>query len=127
MGSIDQPRDSLGRWAAGGSGSETGDHLSESPSLDTRNVPGHGNVPRSTVVARHAGVSVGTEPPTVQLDNTGSSRDKTPLKQSSRRERIEMNLAVDQRHYPSRSDRTATAMTDFDKPSKPAKGWPYNN
>lgn len=129
MGSANQPRDSRGRWSAGGSGSESGDHLSESPSLDTRNVPGHGNVPRSQVVAKHSGAaSVGTASPVViRLDNTGSPKDKAPLKQSAKRERIEMRLAADQRHYPSRSDRTATAITDFGKPSKTAKGWPYNN
>jgi hypothetical protein len=128
MGSASQPRDQRGRWTAGGSGSETGDHLSESPSTDTRNVPGHGNVPRSQVVAKHSGaVSVGTEPPTVRLDNRGSPKDKTPLKQSARRERIEMRLAADQRHYPSRSDRVATAMADHGKPTGTRRGWPFNN
>jgi hypothetical protein len=126
MGSVDQPRDSRGRWAAGGSGSENGDHQQVSPSLDTRNVAGQ-NLPRSTVVARHAGVSVGTEPPTVRLDNANSPRDKTPIKQSARRERINLNLAQDQEHYPSRSDRVATAIADHGKPTGTRRGWPYNN
>ena len=127
MGSTSQPRDQRGRWTAGGSGSEVGDHQSESPSTATRNVPGHGNVPRSQVVAKHSGaVSLGTEPPTVRLDNATAPKDKGS-RVSARRERTEMNIAVDQRSKPWRSNATATAMTDFGKPSKPAKGWPYNN
>lgn len=54
--------DERGRFAAGsGGGAATGDHAAVSPSTKTRNVPGHGTVDRSTVVARHANTdSVGT-------------------------------------------------------------------
>jgi hypothetical protein len=112
MGSTSQPRDQDGRWTSGGG---TG-----APPADTgtRYVPGHGTVPSSTVVAKHAGaVSVGTSAPTVRLDNATSPKDKTPLKQSARRERINLNLAQDQQRYPSRSAREVSAMADHSKPT----------
>jgi len=112
MGSPDQPRNARGQWSAGGG--------SGAPPADTgtRYVPGHGTVPSSTVVAKHAGApSVGTAAPTVRLDNTTSPKDKTPLKQSARRERINLNLAQDQQRYPSRSAREVSAMADHSKPT----------
>jgi hypothetical protein len=111
MGSPDQPRNAKGQWSAGGgSGAPSAD-------TDTRYVPGHGSVPRSTVVAKHAGAaSVGTSPPTVRLDNAKSPKDKGS-RPSARRERTEMNLAVDQRSKPWRSDAAVTAITDQGKPT----------
>jgi hypothetical protein len=112
MGSVSQPRDQNGRWTSGASGDPSKE------AADTRNVPGHGSVPRSQVVAKHAGAaSVGTAAPVVRLDNTTSPKDKTPLKQSARRERINLNLAQDQQRYPSRSAREVSAMADHSKPT----------
>ena len=43
-----------GRLSSGSSGAAAvGDHQAVSPSAMTRNVPGHGNLPRSKVVAMH--------------------------------------------------------------------------
>src|ERR1700692_2658151 len=128
MGSIDQPRDSLGRWAAGGSGSENGDHQQVSPSPDTRNVAGQ-TLPRSTVVAKHAGAdSVGTAPPTVRLDNTTSPKTKTG-RGSSRQERIVAMRAIDARHYGIEGDvgSRISKMPGKDLRGPSPKGWPYNN
>jgi hypothetical protein len=54
--------DERGRFSSGSNGAAaTGDHQAVSPSTETRNVPGHGTVPRSKVIAKHAGAaSVGT-------------------------------------------------------------------
>jgi hypothetical protein len=125
MGSPNQPRDSLGRWSSGGSGSETGDHLSVSPSLDTRNVSGM-NVPRSQVVARHQGaVSVGTAPPTVRLDGASSPSAKRGLG-SARSDRITQLRAIDQRHFGIEGDIQSRVNSSM-KPARSSKGWPFNN
>ena len=100
--STDQPRDYHGRWTSGGSGSESGDHQTESPSTATRNVNGK-NVPRSKVVTEHAGPSVGT-------DSGQSSR----LSQAAR-DRIIRGKGTDQRHYPNRGPE-ATGATDLMRP-----------
>ena len=125
MGSPDQPRDQRGRWSANGG---SGDPSKEA--AGTRYVPGHGTVSRSQVVAKHSGderTGHRAAPVVIRLDNATSPKDKTPLKQSARRERINLNMAQDQEHYPSRSARQVSAMADHAKPSKTAKGWPYNN
>ncbi len=83
--------DERGRFASGTAGAAAdGDHLRVSPDTATRNVPGHGTVPRSQPVARHAGTpSVGTE-----------RRRLT----SAARERVELNRRVDESHYPTESN-----------------------
>jgi hypothetical protein len=128
MGIATQPRDERGRWTSGGSGSETGDHLSESPSTETRNVAGM-NVPRSRVIAKHAGAeSVGTAPPTVRLDNANSPSTKRGLG-SARQDRITQMRATDQRHFgiPGDVGSRVGKMLPKDLRGPSAKGWPFNN
>jgi len=104
--------DERGRFASGSnSGAATGDHLAVSPSTATRNVPGHGNVPRSKPVARHANApSVGTE-------NSGGRLSEAA------RSNIIRGKAIDARHYGVANDTGGERLrsdtptkTDFGKP-----------
>lgn len=94
-----------------------GDPSKQSPA--TRNVPGHGVVARSTVVAKHAGAaSVGTSP--VRIDNANSPAVKPGLG-SAKSDRITQMRATDARHYGIEgADRTA--MTDLGKPMTGVQG-----
>lgn len=85
-----------GRFSSGSDGAAaTGDHQAASPDTATRNVPGHGNVPRSQVVAKHNGQkSVGV---------------------SAKSETIAKGKRIDDTHYPPRSNAEATAMTDLSR------------
>lgn len=110
MGSENQPRDDHGRWAAGGSGSESGDHQSESPSIHTRNIAGQ-NVPRSLPVVRLG-------------ENAKVNRFA-----SAKSDKIRLMKEVDQRHYGVTVDtqgarlRPDTATkTDFGRASPIAPG-----
>ncbi len=113
MGSPNQPRDSHGRWAAGGSGSESGDHQAESPSTTHRNVNGIA-VPRTV--------------PVVRLDNKNSP-DVKSFNGSARSDKIASLRAVDQRHFgiPGVVGNRVGKMLPSDLRGPSAKGWPYNN
>ena len=96
--------DEKGRFASGSSdAAASGDHASVSPSTATRNVPGHGTVPRSKVVAKHAGAeSVGTSSPRLS---------------AGARDRIIRQKGTDQRLFPNRGPE-ATAATDLGSAAK---------
>lgn len=130
--------DEKGRFASGSSsGAASGDHQSVSPSPTHRNVSGQA-IPRSRVIARHNGAdSVGT-------GGNGSGGDGASFpvrarlkdfkgRQTTRgpgaiaRERVALNQRVDESHYPTRSNADVGLNTTLGKPSKTARGWPYNN
>lgn len=122
--------DEKGRFASGSSSAAaSGDHQAASPSPNVRNVPGHGAVARSQVVAKHNGApSVGTDKPRFVLTPGGlKPKQMTTGLRPAAQERAELNRRVDASHYPSRSTTERAAATDLGQPRKPARGWPYNN
>jgi hypothetical protein len=105
--------DEKGKFSSSGGGAAVGDHQREQ-NAPTRNVPGHGRVPHSQVIARHSHAeSVGTS---VRLDNANSPAIKTGMKGSAKQERVAMRQQVDERHMPTRSNTDVAAMTDQSRP-----------
>ena len=104
--------DEKGRFAAGSSeAAATGDHAKVSPDAARRNLPGHGNLPRSKVVGRHAGRnSVGTS------SGGGGGGQGGGGHMSAKEERIKMRQQVDQRHMPNRTDAEVASMTALGQP-----------
>jgi hypothetical protein len=119
--------DEKGRFASGSqSGAATGDHASVSPDTATRNVPGHGNVPRSKVVAKHAGAaSVGTssgggggggggsggrgiggsaKPKFIATAGGLKPKQMSTGLSGAAREKRALGIATDARHYPDNKD-----------------------
>jgi hypothetical protein len=85
--------DERGRFSSGSNGAAaTGDHQAVSPSTETRNVPGHGTVLRSKVIAKHAGVaSLGT--------SSGGGGGGGSRFTEAASARVIRQKAIDQRHY----------------------------
>jgi hypothetical protein len=119
MGNVNH--DERGRFSSGSSsGAATGDHLAVSPSLNTRNVEGHGNVPRSRVIVRHigAGPSLGTENPKPRFIATaGGLKPKVMSRglSAAAAERVALNASVDASLY-HKSNPNRTAATDLARP-----------
>lgn len=88
-GTENEPRDAHGRWTSGGGGAADGDPSKENAT--TRQVPGHGKVPRSQVVARHNNTpSVGTS---MTDEEKTAAKLETPLSRLNSKDR-----AVIQKH-----------------------------
>jgi hypothetical protein len=103
--------DERGRFATK-NGSATGDHQTES-NANTRRVPGHGVLPRSKVIAKHAGAaSVGTS----SGGGGGGGGQGGGGRMSAKAERIAMRQQVDQRHKPNRTDSDVASMTAYGQP-----------
>lgn len=104
--------DERGRFSSGSAAAAArGDNLAAQPSnKGMRNVPGHGVVPRSRVVAKHRGPSVGTGGSGGAGDGSGGGL------MSAREERVHLNKNLDERHFPKRSNADVAAATDLSKP-----------
>ncbi len=109
-----------GQFSSGSSGAAAvGDHQAVSPSAMTRNVPGHGNLPRSKVVAmheHHASVGTSSGGGGGGSGGTSSGGGQGGQLSAAARDRIIRNKATDQRHFPIRSDANIAAVTDQSKP-----------
>jgi hypothetical protein len=95
--------DERGKFASGSaSGAATGDHGAVSPSTARRNVPGHGTVARSKVVAMHSHTpSVGTSSGGGGGGGDGGGGGRLGL---AAREKVALNRRVDQGHFPPQSN-----------------------
>ena len=109
-----------GRFSSGSaSGAAVGDHGATSPSVVTRNVPGHGTVRRSKVVAMHAHTpSVGTS----SGGGGGSGGDGMLRLSAAARERVKLNRQLDESHYPTETDASVAAKTALLGPRPVAPG-----
>jgi len=110
--------DERGRFASGSqSGAATGDHGRVSPDTKSRNLPGHGNIPRSKVIGKHAGHnSVGTSSGGGGGGGGSGGGGGGGGRMSARAERIKMRQQVDQRHKPTRTDAEVASMTALGQP-----------
>jgi hypothetical protein len=104
-----------GRFESGSaSAAAVGDHSKTSPSATTRNVEGHGNLPRSKVIAKHNHAnSVGTS---TGGGGGGGGQGGGGGHMSAKQERIAMRKQVDQRHMPNRTDSDVASMTAYGQP-----------